>query len=535
MAQVTRRTALLGAAGAATVAIAPARAAERTLRIAMTAADIPLTTGGPDNGFEGFRFTGYTIYDPLVAWDLSHSDRPSTLIAGLATEWAVDPADKRTWIFKLRSDVRFHDGSAFDAQAVVWNLAKLLDEKAPQFDPKQSAQIRGRITSLASWKIIDAHTVALMTHEPDSLFAYQMTFILFSSPAQFEALGRDWNAFARAPSGTGPWKLDRLVPRERAELVPNREYWNPERRAKIDRVVLLPVPDAFTRASALLSGQVDWAEAPPSDTIAQLRASGKRILTNVYPHVWTYMLSFLPDSPFADVRMRKAVNLAIDREGLATLLGGMMIPASGTVPPGHPWYGKPSFHIRLDRDEARRLLTEAGYTRDRPLTLRVLTSPSGSGQMLPLPMNEFIQQNLQEVGIKLELEVVEWGALLGRWRAGAQSEQNHGIPALNTNAGTFDPFNAFFRFYSGALAAPRGLNWGQFSNPDYDAMIKQIQITFDPAEQDGLLAALHQRAVDDALFVWVGHDVNPRALSAEVKDVVVPQSWYIDLTTIRMG
>src|SRR5258708_15327315 len=95
-------------------------AAETILRIGMTAADIPRTLCQPDQGFEGNRFTGLTMYDALTMWDLSSADKPSVVIPGLATEWKVDDADKKKWTFKLRPGVTFHDGSPFNADAVVW-------------------------------------------------------------------------------------------------------------------------------------------------------------------------------------------------------------------------------------------------------------------------------------------------------------------------------------------------------------------------------------------------------------------------------
>src|SRR6185503_15790298 len=116
-----------------------------TLRIGMTAADIPQTTGQPDQGFEGFRFAGYTIYDALVNWDLSKSDVLADIKPGLATEWAADPSDGKKWTFKLRQGVKMHDGTDFDADIVIWNLEKILNDKSPQFDPKQAAQSRQRV------------------------------------------------------------------------------------------------------------------------------------------------------------------------------------------------------------------------------------------------------------------------------------------------------------------------------------------------------------------------------------------------------
>ncbi len=532
----TRRNMIIGAGAAALANSTPGSAAgERVLRIAMTATDIPLTTGGPDNGFEGFRFTGYTLYDPLIAWDLSRADQPCRLIPGLAETWQSDPADRRRWTLTLRRNVTFHDGSPFEAAAVAWNLSKLLDEKAPQFDAKQAAQVRGRIAAIATWQVVDPHTIVLTTKTPDAFFPYQLTFLLISGPTQFDKLGGDWQKFALAPSGTGPFKLATLVPRDHAELVPNPTYWNPARRPSFDRLILRPVPDALTRGNALLSGQVDWIEAPAPDQVAALTGAGNTLLTNIYPHYWGYMPSFLPDSPFTDIRVRKAINLAIDRDGMKQLLGGLMVPAVGSVTPDSAWFGAPSFKIRYDPTEARRLLQDAGYGPSNPLRFKTIISTSGSGQMQPLSMNEFIQQNLAAIGVQVEFEVVEWGALLTRWRAGAQAPANHGITALYTSTGTFDPFNAFIRFFSSQYAAPAGFNWGQFANPDYDALIAKAQLSFDPAEQDRLLAELHTRAVDDALVIWVCHDVNPRVIAKNVTHVVQAQSWYIDLATVQVA
>src|SRR3712207_2756886 len=131
---------LRGAASAAAIVIAAAvapAAAQSVIRIGMTAADIPRTLGQPDQGFEGNRFTGNTMYDGLTTWDLSSAEKASVVIPGLATEWNVDHNDKTKWVFKLRGGVKFHDGSEFDADAVVWNVEKVLKPDALHYDASQ--------------------------------------------------------------------------------------------------------------------------------------------------------------------------------------------------------------------------------------------------------------------------------------------------------------------------------------------------------------------------------------------------------------
>src|ERR1700680_3454962 len=131
---------IFSAAIAALVVLASgAASAGSVLRVARTLADIPLTTGQSSQGGEGQRFIGVTLYDALVNWDLSNRDEPAKLIPGLATSWSVDEATSTVWTFRLRPNVKFHDGSTFTADAVLFNLDKVKTKEAPQFDPEQAA------------------------------------------------------------------------------------------------------------------------------------------------------------------------------------------------------------------------------------------------------------------------------------------------------------------------------------------------------------------------------------------------------------
>src|SRR6202140_2914028 len=258
--------------------------AETVLRIGMTAADIPRTLGQPDQGFEGNRFTGLTMYDALTMWDLSSADKPSVLLPGLATEWKVNDADKTKWTFRLRPGVSFHDGSPFNADAVVWNVEKVLKQDAPQFDPSQVGVTASRMPTLASARKIDDMTVELITKEPDSFLPINLPNLFMASPPKGQKLydvaeGADakakskaaWDAFAKDASGTGPWKMTGFTPRERLELSKNADYWDKARIPHVDKMLLLPMPEANARTAALLSGQVDWIEAPAPDAVAEIK------------------------------------------------------------------------------------------------------------------------------------------------------------------------------------------------------------------------------------------------------------------------
>jgi peptide/nickel transport system substrate-binding protein len=510
--------------------------AETIARYGISMADIPLTTGQPDRGAGAYQFTGHTIYDPLVAWESNINDRPGKLVPGLASSWKVDSKDNKKWLFTLRKGVKFHDGSELTADAVIWNLDKVLVDKSPQFDAKQSAQVRPRIPSIASYRKVNDYAVEITTKEVDALFPYQLPWFLISSPAQWEKMGKDWSQVAIHPSGTGPFKLDKLVPRERADLVKNENYWDKKRIAKTDRIVLVPIPDAMTRVNALLNGQVDIIETPPPDVVPQLKSAGFKLVQNVTPHVWPYHFSTLPGSPWTDIRVRKAANLAIDRDAVVKLLNGLATPAKGQMDTTSPWFGKPSFKIGYDLAAARALMAEAGYSKEHPLVAKVIIAQGGTGQMLSLPMNEFVQQSLAEVNIQVSFEVVELENLYLHWRSGAKADMNagKGITAINLGYVTADPFYGITRFVDSRYIAPNGVNWGGYNNPKVDALVDSIRTSFDTKIQDGLLAKVHQTMVDEALMLWVVHDVNPHAVSPKVKEFVQAQHWFQDLTTIRM-
>jgi peptide/nickel transport system substrate-binding protein len=531
-----RRDLLAGIAASATIPAFSAHAAGGgTLRIAMTAADLPSAHGIPNNGFEGFRFLGYPPYDALVNWDLRHNpDKPADITPGLFTEWKADEANPLRWLFTVRQGVKFHDGSDFNADAVIWNLRRVYDEKSPQYDAPAAPIVKAAVSMVDTYEKVDDTTIAMTTKYPFSFLPYLLTRLLMVSPAQYEAVGKSWPEFGKKPSGTGPFKITRVLPGQYIEMVRNENYWDKERIPKVEKLVVSPMAEATTRIAALRSCQVDWIEVPAPDSIPSLKQAGFTVTLWPYPHTWPYVLNTEEGSAFKDVRVRQAANYAIDREGLCNLLNGIAKPAVGLYPPGHPLFGNPAQKYTYDPAKAKALLAEAGYGAGKPAKAKIMISTSGSGQMLPIPMNEFLQQNFAAVGMEIDFDVVEWGTMLVAIRSDPKSPQSHGVQGINISLSSVDP-STMFRYYAKDSFSPTNFNWGHWDNAEVTAMLKKAQASFDEAEQTKVLAEAHGKIVDDAAWLFIVHDLNPRAMSKKVQGFVPVQSWFIDFTQISMA
>ena len=534
---LSRRDFLVATAGAAAAPALPAIAASpQVLRIGMTAADLPSTHGIPNNGFEGFRFLGYPPYDALVNWDLrNHPDQPANIVPGLFSAWHPDETNPLRWVFTVRQGVKFHDGTDFTADSVIWNLRRIYDDKSPQYDAPAAPIVKAAVSMVDTFEKADANTIVMTTKYPFSFLPWLLTRVLMVSPARWEEVGKSWPEFAKKPAGTGPFKITRVVPGQYVEMARNDDYWDKTRVPKLDKLIVYPMAEATTRVAALRSGQVDWIEVPAPDSIPVDQAAGFKVTLWPYPHTYPYVLNTLDGSPFHDVRVRQAINYALDREGLCKLINDTGKPAVGLYTPGNPFFGTPAQHYTYDPAKAKALLAEAGYGPDKPMKAKIMISTSGSGQMLPIPMNEFMQENFKAVGMDIDFDVVEWGTMLVAVRSNtnvaavARRRRHQYQPELGRSLDHV-PLLCVRQLLADQLQL------GAFQQcRKSDALLHKAQATFDPAEQTRLLAAAHSIVVDEAAWLFIVHDLNPRAMSKKVTGFIPVQSWFIDFTTISMA
>ena len=214
---------------------------------------------------------------------------------------------------------------------------------------------------------------------------------------------------------------------------------------------------------------------------------------------------------------------------MVDLLGGTAMESYSTAPPGMQYYGNP-MKYPYDPPKATALLKEAGCY---PCQINFAISTSGSRQMQSLPMNELVKAQLDEVGFQVTLTTMDWNALLNVSRGGVDKFPE--FQGVNISRGLTDPFSGLIRHVWTQQWAPTGSNWGHYSNPDVDRLVDAIFAEFDTQKRDALLARLHEKMNEDAMMIWIVHDLNPRALAGNLHGFVQAQSWYQDLTPITVG
>jgi peptide/nickel transport system substrate-binding protein len=495
-----------------------------TLRIGLTAGNIPFPNTPPNEGFEGRRFVGYQIYDGLYRWNTWQGDTVPEPELALAESFTISE-DRLTWTFKLRQDVVFHDGTTFDADDTIFQFRRIKDRDFEYYDANLASTNGSAAAAIVGWEKIDQYTIAITTRTPNAFLPYDLTYIYFPSPEVVMRVGND--NYIKEATGTGPFKMTRYVDGQVMELEAFEQYW--DGRPSLDKVILYPMPEAATRLAALQAGDIDWAELPPPDSMALLEAGGFQVFLKEYPHVITYQLNTYEGSALSDVRVRQALNYAADREGTSILVNGVGFPASQYMYPGHPWFDEAWEGYTYDPDKAKALLAEAGYADG--LTLKMIYPTGGSGNMFPGPMNEKLKQDFAAVGINLDLIPIEWNNILTALREGfanpAWSQYDMSYISLAPVAPTG------FRSYVGAYIPPNGCcNQSGYATAATDALYFQAQETFDKAEQDRLLKEFHSTMMKDAPVLVTIHDLNLRVMSPKVKGFVQPQSWFVDLRKV---
>lgn len=492
-----------------------------TLIIGMTASDIPLldTAMSSNQGYEGSRFVGHQLYDSLTMYDLSQGDTIPTITGDLATDWEVDESDN-SWTFTLRDGVTFHDGTPFDADAAIFNLRRYSDKSFEYYYPELAARAALAVAAIEHVEKVDDSTIKIFTNGPWASLASDLVSILFGSPTAIKAEGNQ--GFAENPVGTGPFTFVSVQRGQSLELAANEDYW--KGRPALDTLILRPIPDATARTAALRSGEVNWIETPSPDDVPGLESEGYQVEMNSYDHNWPWIFN-TTKAPFDDVRVRQAMEYAVDRESLIdNVLHGTAEPAAQGVAPANPAFREDNDRYEFDPEKAQELLTEAGYPDGLDVTLVYPTS--GSGNMIPGPMNEALQQQLGKLGITVNLVPVEWASMGADFGSGTFPQ---GANLVNISLGFQQ------EGYWNILLGTAKQNLSGLHDPEAEALFAEARSTFDDDARFELYSQAAERLTDQAQWLYIVHDLNPRILAPTVHGFVDPKSWFVDLTTVSVS
>ena len=323
--------ALAGLVLAASLGTAPAVAQDLAIGVqgAITSIDPHFHALAPNNNVASH------IFDRLV-----HQDEKQRLVPGLATAWTA--LDDLTWDFRLRRDVRFHDGSEFDARDVLATLKRV------PWVPKSPSSFTGFVRPIVETVVVDPHTIRFRTAAPAPLLPTMLSAVNIVSRKAAEAPTGEFNS-GKAAVGTGPFRFVEFVPNDRVVLARNDAYWGT--RAAWARVTLKLIANNAARTAALLAGDVQMIEAVPSQDMARLRQNAEISLHRITSNRVIYLAfdqareqtpfatdkegALLPNNPLKDPRVRQAISKAINREGIAErIFEGDAIPAGGFLPQG---------------------------------------------------------------------------------------------------------------------------------------------------------------------------------------------------------
>jgi peptide/nickel transport system substrate-binding protein len=498
-----------------------------TLTIAMSAANIPFPSTPPDQGYEGVRFVGLNVYDGLTRLNLDQADKLPSPQPGLAESWALS-TDKLTWTFKLRKGVKFTDGTDFNADAVIFQFRRMLDPKFEYYAKTDGPRAAANYRFVKSYKKIDASTVSITTTAPYAWLAYDALTFYMPSPTAVKKFGDE--KYTANAVGTGPFKITKYVDGETMELSRNDSYWR--KVPKLDKIVLFPQPEAASRLSALQSGEVNWAEVPSPDALDQLKTDGYQIFLGKYPHGIMPRFNMFRKPFKGNLKLRQALNYALDREGTADLINKVGYPAKQWVYEGHPDYDTTNAGYSYDIEKAKTLLAEAGY-KPGELNLKMAYTTGGSGNMFPDVMMQKMQADFTAIGVGMSLQPMEWNTLITLGTVGLQNAANADIDILwaSPSAGMLPTgYNStFFSTRPGDIPNAVGLD-----NPAIDKYLTFASQQFDEAASHAALRKMMHAAVTDCDFLFWMHDLNLRVMAPEVKGYVHAQSWWVDFTIISV-
>jgi peptide/nickel transport system substrate-binding protein len=485
----------------------PASAADKELRMALISG--PPSLGNPFTGVgPPSSYIWEALFDTLVK-----PDEAGELQPWLALSW--EPVEPTRWRFKLRPNVVFSNGEAFNADAVVTTLKWL------RSDEGKRTLVSGEIGTVADAVAVDALTVDVITTKPDAILPKRLTAAPIVAPKAWRDLGSD--GFAQTPSGTGPFVLKSWKHQGGQVLLEaHRTSW---RKPLIDRIVFVMAADTTARGQSMLAGRLDILNIVPPEMAEEFKGTEFKTVISQTAQVYSIAFETLREGKHAvqDVRVRRAINYAVNKDAITqVVMRGTMKPASQGATPATFSYDATLKPYPYDPAKAKALLAEAGYGNGLKLSAEIVTNGlSGGADFLPL-----VQQDLRAVGIDLEIRSVVFSDWLRKYTGNTFDVDMFGLSW--NGAPYYDSLRAL-EYHSCAKANPF------FCDKAMMPLIEAAGREFDGEKRRALLKDLAAKARDaaPALLLYEVTDISvvgPRVLNYEVK-LRVPVYEKLDLIT----
>jgi peptide/nickel transport system substrate-binding protein len=457
------------------------------------------------------------LYDGLVEKDLTADADFPPIVPGLAVSWSASD-DGKTYTFKLRQGVKFHDGTPFNAAAADFNFQRMTNEKHPYYDAQVGATARGVLKGLKGSKVVDEFTFQIELSEPNAGFIEAIASLpnyYLISPASFEKYGKD--AVGQHAIGTGPFKLVEWVRGQRTVMVRNDDYWG--KKPYVDSMVYRPILEPAARAAAIKAGEVQIAWDLPVDQVDSFKEDPR---FNVYLRgipATKVIECWQKSGPFSDIKVRKAVNMAIDRETLANVvLKGTALPATQLYGIGAASYDKslPIFE-KYDPAAAKKLLAETKYPNG--FNFFIITSPENEPVAGALQAYEFVQANLQEIGVNMDIRVRD-NAIMGETYMKVKADDE----CVTFDRG-YDTDFILDMGYDGNGCVPNGTNDQCYNNPNVNALFKKAYTAPDIKTWQTLHQEAQKLIIADSGSIALVHGLRPMAALKSVHNWLPAKAW----------
>ena len=451
---------------------------------------------------------GRNIFDAL----LHFKDESTEVEPALAESWDIS-SDGKVYTFHLRHGVKFHDGTDFNADAVLFSYERQIDPNHPFHDTGEFAYADFTFGTVDKIEKVDDFTVRITLKEPFAPFLANMAMhsATIVSPTAVEKYGRD---FSKNPVGTGPFKFVSWAPGVEIVVEKNADYWGGA--PNVDKVIYRPIIEDQARLNELEAGSVDFIVNIPPDDLSRLK-SDERFTTVEQPgmHTW-YAVFNCQKPPFDNVKVRQAVNYAIDRKAIVEgILQNTGTLADGPLPPVLWSHTSDVPGYEFNPEKAKQLLDEAGHGDGLSLSFWVPTS--GSGMQQPVAMGQAIQADLKKVGIDLKIETFEWGTYLDKTIV----EDAQTLPEMfemSWIGDNGDPDNFLYILLSGDQYPSNGFNLGHCKDDTVDEILREARTTLDQAKRTELYIQAQKKLVEDAFWVPIDHETQIVVMKNSIKN-----------------